>query len=225
MTKKNHELIKYLKTFISEDRYKLFKKKIDERTQHITVVLEDIFQSRNIAASIRSADCFGIQNVHIIENQNIFQDDTEVSLGASKWIDINRYNQKKENTVNAITKLQKKGYQIIATTPHNADIELFDLDITKKKTAIIFGSEINGCSENALKLADQKMTIPMYGFSESFNISVSVSLCLQHLVYKMRKSKIDWKINKKEQNEIVLRWLKNSIKSSTRIEERYLENL
>ena len=225
MTKKNHELIKYLKTFISEDRYKLFKKKIDERTQHITVVLEDIFQSRNIAASIRSADCFGIQNVHIIENQNIFQDDTEVSLGASKWIDINRYNQKKENTVNAITKLQKKGYQIIATTPHNADIELFDLDISKKKTAIIFGSEINGCSENALKLADQKMTIPMYGFSESFNISVSVSLCLQHLVYKMRKSKIDWKINKKEQNEIVLRRLKNSLKSSTRIEARYLENL
>ncbi|MAW21362.1 MAG: rRNA methyltransferase [Flavobacteriales bacterium] len=225
MNQYTNNLVEHLKEFVLEERYKLFEKKIQERTQHITIVLENIFQARNISASIRSADCFGIQDVHIIENDNVFNNDTEVSMGAEKWITTKRYNQDRNNSVHAINHLKEQGYQIIATTPHNTDSNLYDLDITKQKSAIIFGSEINGCSEQTLNLADKRMKIPMYGFTESFNISVSVSLCLQHLTYKIRQSDINWKITKQQQQAIILQWLRNSVKLSTKIEKDFLSKI
>ena len=83
---------------IEERKYcGLIEAKIKERTQHLTIVLENVFQGRNISASIRSADCFGIQDVHIIENDNFFNDDSEVSMGAEKWITTKRYNQYQHN--------------------------------------------------------------------------------------------------------------------------------
>ena len=217
-----HDLVQYLKKFVVDERRELFEEKIQQRTKHITVVLENIFQGRNISASIRSADCFGIQDVHIIENDNIFNDDSEVSMGAEKWITISRHNQQKHNSIEAIKKLKAEGYQIIVATPHNTDCNLFDVDVSKQKVALIFGAEVKGCSEQTLALADKKMKIPMYGFTESFNISVSVSLCLQHLTYKLRKVSFDWRMTENEQDKAMLQWLRNSIKSSTQIEEEYL---
>ena len=222
MSKLTHELVEYLKEFIVDERRELFESKIKERTQHIAIVLENIFQGRNISASIRSADCFGIQDVHIIENDNIFNDDSEVSMGAEKWITTRRYNKKKHNSIAAIKKLKSEGYQIIATTPHNADCNLYDLDITEKKTALFFGSEVKGCSKQVLGLADKKIKIPMYGFTESYNISIAVSLCLQHLTYKMRKSDVKWRLAMEQQDETMLQWLRNSIKAASEIERKYL---
>ncbi len=216
-------LITHLYNFISIERKCLFEKKIQERTKHITIVLEDIYQSRNISASIRSADCFGIQDVHIIENEHEFNDNSEVSMGASKWLDIKRYNNKNNNTTDTINNLKSKGYQIITTTPHNANIELFDININKK-TAIIFGQEVNGCSNEALNLADIKMKIPMYGFTESFNVSVAISLCLQYLSHEIRKNNIKWQMTEEEKEEVLLKWLRNTIKSSNSIEKKYIRN-
>ena len=216
------DLVEHLKGFVLDERRKLFEAKIQERTQHLTIVLENIFQGRNISASIRSADCFGIQDVHIIENDNLFNDDSEVSMGAEKWITTKRYNQNKHNSIKAIENLKSNGYQIIATTPHNADCDLYDLDITKQKTALFFGAEVKGCSKETLTLADKRMKIPIYGFTESYNISVSVSLCLQHLTYKMRQSNMDWKLSLDQQEKVMLQWLRNSIKSAAEIEEKYL---
>lgn len=223
MSKSTYHIIQHLKSFILEKRLKLFQHRIKERTQHLTIVLENIFQGRNISASIRSADCFGIQDIHIIENDNIFQDDSEVSMGAEKWVTIKRYNKEKHNSTKAIEYLKKQGYQIIATTPYNTDCDLYSLNISKK-TALFFGSEAKGCSQKTLELADKRMRIPMYGFTESFNISVSVSLCLQHLTYKMRKSNIKWKMAKDKKEKVMLQWLRNSIKSAKKIEKKYLEN-
>ena len=215
------ELVNYLKEFIADERRHLFEKKIQDRTKHLCITLENIFQGRNISASIRSADCFGIQDVHIIENDNIFNDDPEVSMGAEKWITIKRYNQKEKNSFKAIKDLKKQGYQIIATTPHASDFSLYDLDITEKKMALFFGSEVKGCSKETLEHADKKIKIPMYGFTESYNISIAVSLCLQHLTYKMRKSDIKWRLNVEQQNKTMLQWLRNSIKASADIEKKY----
>ena len=222
MNYSTHQLVKYLSEFVVDERRELFENKIQNRTKHITIVLENIFQGRNISASIRSADCFGIQDVHIIENDNIFNDDSEVSMGAEKWITTKRYNKNKHNTIEAIQNLKEKGYQVIATTPHNTDCNLYDLDITNKKIALFFGSEVKGCSNETLRLADKRMKIPMYGFTESYNISVSVSLCLQHLTYKMRQSKINWHLSTDEQSSVMLQWLRNSIKASAEIEKKYL---
>lgn len=220
----NKELIKHFNKFIIDDRKELFKKKIQERTKHISIVLENIYQGRNISASIRSADCFGVQDVHIIENNNSFNHDPSVSIGSEKWISLFRYNQKKHNTKDTINQLREDGYKIIVTTPHAKNKTLYDIDISKKN-ALFFGSEGDGCSEIALSMADKKIKIPLYGFSESFNISVSVALCLQHLTYKLRKSKFNWKLTDKEKEQVMLQWLKMSIKYSQKIEDQFIDNL
>lgn len=217
------DLINHLKKFVLQKRLELFEEKIQQRTKHICLVLEDIYQGRNISASIRSADCFGVQDIHVIENSNNFEEDSEVSLGSEKWVSIYRHNTLKNNTLNSINKLKKNGYQIIGTTIYDEDISLYDLNIDKK-TALIFGSEMNGCSNEILSLADKKVKIPMYGFTESFNISVAVALSLQHLTYKMRKSEhIKWKLNAEDIDNIMLDWLKKTVKSSSLIEKRFIE--
>ena len=132
MSVNDNDLILFFKDFVSKDRFNLFQEKVSLRTNFITLVLEDVFQARNISASIRSADCFGIKNVHIIENKNTYKHDAEVSLGSEKWVYINRYNKSTNNSVDTCNRLKSNGYQIIATTPHNADCNLFDLDVSKK---------------------------------------------------------------------------------------------
>ncbi len=216
------ELLKYLKNFVSEQRLQLFYEKLNLRTRNITLVLEDVFQSRNISAAVRSADCFGIQDIHVIENKNKYVKDESVSLGAGKWINIIQHNQKKNNTYDCIKYLKNEGYQIIATTPHNSDINLNDLDTKNNKIALLLGTELTGLSREALSLADKKMKINMYGFTESLNISVSAAICCNYLSNMLRKHD-DWKLREDEKLDILLDWLRNTIKSSKQIEEKFLK--
>ena len=211
---KKKKLINYFNEFISEDRKKLLSKKLSNRTKHVTIVLEDVYQSRNISACIRSADCFGVQDIHVIENRNQYEHDSEVSLGSEKWITLNRYNSEKNNTRNTIEILKRKDYQIIATTPHT-EHAIEDID-TNRKTALLFGSENDGLSDEAIKLSDMQIKIPTIGFAESLNISVSVAIFLHYITSKIKYKKI-WKMNQEEYEEVLLQWLRNSIKSSDKI--------
>lgn len=218
------ELIEHLSQFLTEERLHLFHEKLKERSNRITLVLEDVFQSRNISASMRSADCFGIQNIHIIENKNNFIKDKSVSLGAGKWINIKQYNTEENNTINCLKKLKKEGYQIIATSPHNTNISLEEIDVKNNKIAIILGTELTGLSEKALSFADKRMKINMYGFTESLNISVSAAICCQSISSKMRKETTGWEVTEEEKTDILLNWIRNSIKSGKQIEEKFLED-
>ncbi len=209
--------ILFLKQFVTKNRWDNFIRIVNNRTNFVTIILEDIYHEHNISACLRSADCFGIQNVNIIEQKHSFKDNKEISMGASKWININRY----EKTISAIEKLKKEGYKIVLTSPHNSEKTIFDNSLIKDKVAILFGSEVNGCSNDAKKLADEFISIPMYGFTESYNISVAVALTLQQLTNQIRKSKLNWQLCQNEKNEIVEDWLKKSIKSSEMLEKQF----
>lgn len=209
--------ILFLKQFVTKNRWDNFIRIVNNRTNFVTIILEDIYHEHNISACLRSADCFGIQNVNIIEQKHSFKDNKEISMGASKWININRY----EKTISAIEKLKKEGYKIVLTSPHSSEKTIFDNSLIKDKVAILFGSEVNGCSNDAKKLADEFISIPMYGFTESYNISVAVALTLQQLTNQIRKSKLNWQLCQNEKNEIVEDWLKKSIKSSEMLEKQF----
>ena len=218
------ELIEHLSQFITRERLDLFQEKLKERSNRVTLVLEDVFQSRNISAAMRSADCFGIQNIHIIENKNNFSKDETVSLGAGKWINIIRHNSEENNTLNCLKKLKEEGYQIIATSPHNTDISLEEVDVKNNKIAILLGTELSGLSEEALTFADKRMKINMYGFTESLNISVSAAICCQSVSSKMREESTNWEVTEEEKTDILLNWIRNSIKSGKQIEQKFLED-
>ena len=215
------ELITDLSQFTSEERLTLFNQKLEERTNHITLILEDVFQSRNISAAIRSADCFGIQNIHVIENKNNYTTDEKVSLGSNKWVTINRYNKEKNNTETCLNNLKNEGYKIIAMTPHAKTSNIQEINIKENKIAILIGSELEGLSKEALDLADETKKIATYGFTESLNLSVSAAICLKSLRDIIQED-YRYKINKNEKEEVMLEWLRKSIKSSKKIEEKFL---
>jgi len=215
----------YLFGFISENKRHLFETIIRNRTRHLTVVLEDIYQPHNASAVLRSADLFGVQDVHIIENRNTWEVNPDVALGSSKWLTIKKYNQQKDNTLQCYRELRDQGYTIVATTPHKNDVMLDDLPVDRK-TALVFGTELLGLSPLAIRQADAWVKIPMYGFTESFNISVSAALSMYHLTEKLRKSDIPWQLTEKEKIEIQIEWAKKTIKKSELIvEEFYRKNL
>jgi len=219
------ELINYLSPFVTDNRKKLFEKILKWRTNYLTVALEDIYQPQNASAVLRSVDCFGLQSVSVIENRNEFRVNKEVDMGSSKWLNIESYNRDENNTLEAIKSLRGKGYRIVATTPHEGAVDLEDFDIEKGKAALFFGTELTGISDIVKEEADEFLKIPMYGFTESFNISVSAAIILHYLTYKLRKnSKIGWQLNDKEKDQILLDWLRSTIHNSDAIEKQFLSD-
>ncbi len=221
----NKELIKHFANLVTEERWQLMNKIIADRTRYITVVLEDIFQPHNASAVLRTCDCFGVQDVHIIENRNQYTVNPDVALGASKWLNLEKYSEQEENTIACINHLKEKGYRIVATTPHIDDVNLEEFDLSKGKIALMFGSEQPGLTQTALNHADEFLKIPMYGFTESFNISVSASIILHHLRWKLNQSEIKWQLSNAEKDEILLNWLRQSIKRSDVVEKDFLRRM
>ena len=221
--KQKLKLIGHLSSFITESRNKLLDEVLQSRTRYVTVALEDIFQPHNASAVLRTCDCFGVQDVHIIENQNKYEVNPDVALGSSKWLNLVRYDRGDDNSDEAFRNLKEKGYTLVATSPRKNGILLSELP-PEIKPAFVFGTELRGLSETALSAADLHMRIPMYGFTESFNISVSAALILHEYTEKLRKSEINWRLTEDEKLDIKLSWLRNSIKRSELIEQEFLKN-
>jgi tRNA (guanosine-2'-O-)-methyltransferase len=213
-------LLDYLNTFLSGNKRARFGKIIRLRTRFITLVLEDIFQPHNASAVLRSCDVFGIQDVHIIENRNRYEVNPDVALGASKWLSLYRYNKTDDNTRDCLEKLKKKGYTLVATSPHKEEYTPDTLPLDGK-IALLFGTELEGLSATALKMADRFVRIPMFGFTESLNISVSAALLISRLSERLRSSGTDWHLSPEEMISVRLDWARAVIRKATLIEKDF----
>lgn len=210
--------LEFLENILTDNRKEKFLKVLQNRTNHFTIAVEDIFQMHNTSAVMRSCEVFGIQELNVIEERYGKSIDKEIAMGAQKWVDINTF----DSVTSCLDAVKAKGYQIIATTPHENDCLMEDFDITKP-SALFFGTERDGLSEEILQRADGFLKIPMVGFTESLNISVSAAIIIQNLTNRLRQSDIDWKLSEEEMLAKRLAWAKSSIKDIKRIEARYFE--
>ena len=218
MEKFNQDLLTYLEGFITENRKEGFLRVLKNRTKHFTVAMEDVFQLHNTSAVMRSCEVFGIQELNVIEQKFGKSIDKEIAMGAEKWVDINRFSSIQD----CVTNLKRKGYQIIATTPHNDSCLLHEFDITKP-SALFFGTERDGLSEEVMQQADGFLKIPMVGYTESLNISVSAAIIIQDVTNRLRQSDIHWQLTEEEVLEKRLDWTQKSIKDIEFIERKYFE--
>ena len=216
----DEKLLNYFEGFLTDNRKSLFKKVLEKRTRHFAVVLEDIFQPHNASAVIRTADIFGVQDVHAIENKYTNKVSRHVAKGSQKWITSKRYKSDGNNTKICLDNLRENGYQIIATSPHNDSCLLQDFDVLKK-SAFVFGVEAEGVSEYVKEQADGFLKIPMVGFTESLNISVAAAIILQELTTKLRESDINWQLSPEEKDNLYFEWVKKTIKNVDDIEKHY----
>lgn len=215
------EQVEYLKEFVVEEKNNLFERLICERTDYVTVVLEDLYQSHNQSAVMRTADCYGIQSVHLIENRNHYDSTSTVSQGAREWLSLYRHRTLENNTQETINSLRAAGYRIIATTPHMNDTLIEDVCLERGPMAFFFGTELTGLSDIVMKQADEFVKVPMYGFTESLNISVCAALVMYSVIRRLRMSQIDWHLSEERKYEVLFQWYKNTIKSSRQILERF----
>jgi len=216
-------LLDYFYSFMSEERRNKIEEKIKYRTKRLTVVLEDIYQSHNASAVLRSCECFGIQMVHIIENKNTFRTNEEVALGAHKWLNLICYGGKdKNNTKVCIRNLKKEGYHLVAMIPDRdaQPVESLPLD---NKLALIFGTEEKGISDFLLKNADESATIPMVGFTQSLNLSVSAALAIYIMTLRLRALKKNWQLSEEEALEIKLNWARKHLAGHQEMEEKFIK--
>jgi tRNA (guanosine-2'-O-)-methyltransferase len=217
-----YKYLEYLESYLTPRRKELFDRVAANRTRHFTIAAEDTYQDHNASALIRNCDCFGIQDLHIIEEFNKYRLAKGMTQGSDKWVDLHFYSEYDDNTATCIDHLKQQGYTIIATTPHENDRLIDDFDIGTK-SAFLFGREKSGLSEKALQLADGFVKIPMYGFSESFNISVSAALLLQNVTGRLRKSKeINWRLSEGEVIDLKIDWCIKTIQNGDKIAEKYL---
>ncbi|MBN2481335.1 MAG: RNA methyltransferase [Bacteroidales bacterium] len=218
------KLASYLQQFVTEGRLHQIDRVLKNRTRYITVVLEDIFQPHNASAVLRSCECFGIQDIHIIENRNQYQVNPDVALGSSKWLTLHKYNRSANNTTTALENIKRGGYRIVAATPdvHAQPVEEFD--ITAGKVALMFGTEMEGLSADALRLSDESLKIPIYGFTRSFNISVAVAVIIHQMILKLRNSGCSWQLSNEENLKLKVQWLKNSLRHGDDIKRFLIDN-
>ena len=207
------KLIEGLEQFVTDERKERLLSVLDNRTRHIAVVLEDLYQTQNISAVMRSCECYGIQDAYIVENRNTFEIHKDISMGADKWLTLHHYPHSEHNVKQCIDDLHARGYTVIATLPDEKRTTIMDLPV-ERKTAFLFGTELTGLSEEAVHYADGAALIPMYGFTESFNISNSAAIILSHFSERLRHSEVDWKLTPDEREELYFSWLQKSIRNS-----------
>ena len=212
----DEELIEFLREYVTPNKQEKIAAVLDERTRHLTVILEDIYQPHNASACLRSCECLGIQDIHVVERRNDYKPNNEISMGSAKWLTMHRYHQ----TGSCIDSVKKQGYQLVATTPNvdGCDLHLLPLD---QPVALMFGTEEKGLSEEALAAADATLRLPMYGFTQSYNISVTVALTLSRLVERLRQSDTLWKLSEEEKKGLTLEFYRRIVRRHDLLEEEF----
>jgi tRNA (guanosine-2'-O-)-methyltransferase len=210
--------------FLTEKRRERILNALNQRTRRITVLLEDIYDPLNGNAVLRTADGLGIQDIHVAENRHKFEVHSKVSGHAAAWLTIHRYRENfqtakdfrikpegmQASTKKAFEALRASGYTILATSPRGKSHSLRELDITKKY-AVALGSEHWGLSDWAIENADAAIALPMRGFTESYNISVTGAMILHFLTERLRAETQDWQIPQEEREKLWREWTERRI--------------
>ena len=216
------DLTVYLSQFVTEERKARLQEVLDNRTRYVTVVLEDLYQTQNISAVMRSCECYGVQDAYIVEHRNAFEVHKDISMGADKWLTLHHYPQSDDNVRRCIDDLHARGYTVIATLPDEKRTTIHDLPV-ERKTAFLFGTELTGLSEEAVRLSDGAALIPMYGFTESFNISNSAAIILSHFTERLRRSEVEWHLSDDEREALYFEWLQKSLRDPDAMVDHFLK--
>lgn len=224
MTDFDRRFLQYLLNYVTPQRQQRFAEVLSRRTRRITVVLEDIYGSHNIAAVVRSCDAFGVQDVHIIEDHHDFRLEPVVSLGSQKWLTVHRYRDADSPRQACVARLRQDGYRLLAVTPH-ADAQPPENVDVGQPCALLFGAEKEGLTSEIAEMADAAVRIPMCGFVESLNVSVAAALCLYPMTNRLRSEHEEWELSEDEQESLLLEWARKTVPRVDALEARFRRDL
>lgn len=210
-------IFQYLKSFLTPERSAKIEHFADESSDFVLPVMEDIYQFRNAAAIVRSAEACAFHKIVALESENEFNPNLKVTKGAETWVEVEKLPQ----NLDTLKEIKSRGYKIVAVSPENNAVMLPDFEI-EEPIALVFGTEKEGVSQEVLNFADETLAIPMYGFTKSFNVSVAAAICFYELKQKLIRSGIDYKLSDDKKLEMKIRWAENTIPSGTAIKEKFI---
>ena len=214
---KNRETFEYLKQFLTDERLRKIEHFAAESSDFVLPVMEDVYQFRNAAAIVRSVEACGFHKIVAMESDNVFNPNLRVTKGAENWVEV----EKLPHHLDSLKEIKNRGYKILAVSPENNATMLPDYPMNEP-VALVFGTELDGVTDEILDFADETLAIPMYGFTKSFNVSVAAAICVYELKQKLIKSNIDYKLSEEKLWKMKVRWAVNSIRSGEEILEKYL---
>lgn len=207
-------MVCYILSVPTRIRIEKVKRVLSLRQPDLRVVLEEVRNTHNASAVVRTCDAAGVLYLDIISSsQEPFPVNEAISTRAEKWIQFHYYT----STTDCLKQLKKKGFKIAATLLSEDSIPYKALDYTQP-TALVFGNEADGVSEEAFSLADFKIKIPMIGMAQSLNLSVSVGIILYEAM-KQRLEKGFYKKRRLSEEEFKVymdKWLGISQKISSK---------
>lgn len=212
-----------LEEFVLPKRNERIKKVAESRTEQLTIVLDDINNSHNISAVVRSADAFGVQYVHRIRGCKDYS--RGISLGAERWVNVIHY----QSETDALEKLQSEGFELVVLQSEELNIKdpsakkvvpVHELPF-ERRLALVFGNEKNGVSTSLREAATHFAYIPMLGFVESLNISVAAAITLHCSLLSDAKSiRRPKAISPEKQEALRNEWLKQDVRGAELILKR-----
>ena len=206
-------LIGRLAGFMTPERAATLARAASMRTRYMTVLAENTFHPQNAAALVRHCEAFGLQEMHTVETLCRFAPAASVVRGTDRWVDIRRH----RSTAAALAALRGRGYRIVATTPHRESCTPETFDVTRGPFALVFGTEHAGISDEVFAAADEYLRIPMCGMVESLNVSASAAILIYILSERMRQQVPDWRLTPAERDEVLLGWMRRSVRGADEI--------
>lgn len=208
---------RYLCQFVTEQRRNLIESRVAERTRHVTLVLQDVFHPHNVNAVLRTSDCLGLRDLHVIEGRYTYKSSQNISRGASKWVNVIRH----PGESSCIQSLHESGYTVLAASPHHEAVTPVNVDLSKP-VALVFGSEKLGLSSYMLEHSDGLITLPMVGFTESLNVSVAAALCAYETTRRLREEGHNWQLSESDSDDLKFEWIMRSARSSEALLQKFL---
>ena len=157
---------------VSEERLNKMKRILETRQDTLRVFMDYVYSNHNLSAIVRTCDAVNVGKLYY-RHQKKVKLNNEITMGAHKWI----FHEYVEDIEKFYKDIKSQGYQVVVTLLDEDTIDFREVDYTQP-TLIVLGNEVDGASETSIKYADKKVKIPMYGMSQSLNVSVANAVIL-----------------------------------------------
>jgi tRNA (guanosine-2'-O-)-methyltransferase len=212
-----YRICEALAPMLSADRIARIQSVLASRLTSVAAAVEDTYDPHNAAATIRTCESLGLQDLHVVEKSERFSASKGVTRGAHQWIQLHRW----ATASGAAAALHAQGFRVYATRP-DASVSIEEVDVTTP-LVVLFGNEHAGVSGTALSVCDGALAVPMFGFTESYNLSVTVALAMSRVAARRRAYiRSNGDLDEARRSHLRARWYALGIRSVEQVIERVL---
>lgn len=212
------EAIAALRAHVLPPRWVRLSEAAYRRTRWVTVAFDSLTHAHNVNAVLRTCECLGVQDVHMVTGGSPLAEFVGISRGALDWLCVHEYATLSEE----LSALRAMGYRLVGTTPRQSggSVAVADFDPSLAPFVLFLGQEKHGLAMEVAEAMETGVYVPMVGLTESLNVSVAAGMLLQSLMERMAREHFPYQVPEEEGDAILLTWLRRTVRSADLILDR-----